>query len=81
MYIWTRLCCSCRSLLAMRFPACTLNPLGCQESFDELVVYFALSLEHGQDLGVEDFIELLRSAFELTIGGPVRSEQAVGFTA
>jgi len=48
------------------------------ELFDELVVYFALALQHGQDLGAEDLFELFPVSIGEAIEGPVRSKQPVG---
>ncbi len=46
--------------------------------FDELVVYLALTFEHGQDLGAEDLLQFSHVSFGKTVEGPVRSEQPVG---
>ena len=48
------------------------------EFFDELVVYLALTLQHGQDLGTEDLFELFQVSFGEAIEGPVGAKQPVG---
>ena len=45
------------------------------EFFDKPVVYFALSLQHGQDLGAEDLFQLFQVSFGQAMEGPVRSKQ------
>ena len=43
--------------------------------FDKPVVYFALSLQHGQHLGAEDLFQLFQVSFRQAMEGPVRSKQ------
>ena len=48
------------------------------EFFDNCVAYFALSLEHGQDLGAEDLFQSLKVGFGKAMEGPVRSKEPIG---
>jgi hypothetical protein len=48
------------------------------EFFDNCVAYFALSLEHGQDLGAEDLFQSLKVGFGEAMEGPVRSKEPIG---
>jgi len=48
------------------------------ELFDELVVYFALGFQHGQDLGTEDLFQFFEVSFRKTVEGPVWAKQPVG---
>ena len=47
------------------------------EFFNKPVVYPALSLQHGQDLGAEDLFELFQFSFGQTMEGTVRSKEPI----